>query len=142
MQTQTIPQRATHEDIIFEHATRDCRGLIRVAGPLWIGDLFNREYLEHAQDSFKKGDASLYHQRVPRILDEMLEESTLTDFPFIDLHSLCDLHNLTPPSNNDILGHLKDAGHRVARTHFSPTAIRTNAPVQDVVSSIASLMRR
>lgn len=142
MQTQTIPQRAIHEEIVFEHATRDCRGPIRVAGPLWIGDLFNKEYLEHAQESFKQADASLYHRRVPRILGEMLEESTLTDFPYIDLHSLCDLHNLTPPRNHDILEHLKDAGHSVARTHFSPTAIRTNASVQDVVSAIASLVRR
>ncbi len=142
MQTQTIPLRATDEETAFAHATRDCSGPIRVAGPLWIGKLFNEEYLEHAQESFKKGDARLYHQRVPRILEEMLEESALTDFPFIDLHSLCDLHNLTPPSNYDILEYLKDAGYSVARTHFSPTAIRTNASVREVASAIASLMRR
>lgn len=142
MQTETITQKATHEESTFEHALRDCKGPIRVAGPLWIGDLFSKEYLEHTQHSFNQLDGSFYHKRVPKILDEMMEENTLTHFPFIDLHALCDLHNLTPPRNYDIIESLRSTGHNVARTHFSPTAIRTNAPVKEVVSAIRSLMKR
>jgi len=70
----------------------------------------------------------------------MLEENALTEYPYIDLHVLCDLYNLTPPKNRDVIEYLKNAGHKVARTHFKPTAIRTNASVVDVKSAILELI--
>jgi len=142
MQTQTIPQTLKYDEDVFEHAIPDCRGPIRVAGPLWIGDLFKIKQLKGAQEIFNQDDASHYHRRVPRILKEMIEENALVDIPFIDLHALCDLHNLTPPKNLDIIEYLKNAGYNVARTHFKPTAIRTDAPVGEVVSAIKNLMKR
>jgi len=142
MQTQTIPQTLKYDEDVFEHAIPDCRGPIRVAGPLWIGDLFKIKQLKGAQEIFNQDDASHYHRRVPRILKEMIEENALVDIPFLDLHALCDLHNLTPPKNLDIIEYLKNAGYNVARTHFKPTAIRTDAPVGEVVSAIKNLMKR
>jgi len=142
MQTQTIPQTLKYEENVFEHAVPNCRGLIRIAGPLWIGDMFKAKQLKCAQEIFNQDDASYYHRRVPRILEEMIEENALIDIPFIDLHSLCDLHNLTPPKNSDIIEYLKSSGYSVARTHFRPTAIRTNAPIAEVVSAIKDLMKR
>jgi tRNA (guanine26-N2/guanine27-N2)-dimethyltransferase len=142
MQTQTIPQLLTPDENAFEHAIPNCRGPIRVAGPLWIGDLFKAKQLKDAQEIFNQEDANYFHKRVPRILDEMIEENVLVDIPYVDLHALCDLHNLTPPKNADIIEDLKSVGYNVSRTHFRPTAIRTNAPIAEVVSGIKNLMKR
>jgi tRNA (guanine26-N2/guanine27-N2)-dimethyltransferase len=142
MQTQKIPQTSKYEEHPFEHAVPNCSGPIRVAGPLWIGDLFKMKQLKGAKEIFNQDDASYYHKRVHRILEEMIEENALIDIPFIDLHALCDLHNLTPPKNSDIIEYLNNAGYDVTRTHFRPTAIRTNAPVVEVVSAIKHLMKR
>ena len=140
MRTQTVPLKARYEKSDFEHDIKDCKGPVREAGPLWIGNLFDSKILRKTNDVFKKDDASIYHKRVPRILEEMIEESPLIEYPYIDLHVLCDLYNLTPPKNRDVIEHLKNAGHKVARTHFKPTAIRTNASVVDVKSAILELI--
>ncbi|MHA1863081.1 MAG: hypothetical protein ACTSWA_04870 [Candidatus Thorarchaeota archaeon] len=140
MRSQTVPLKARYEEPDFEHDIKDCKGPVREAGPLWIGNLFDSKILKKTNDVFNKDDASIYHKRVPRILEEMLEENALTEYPYIDLHVLCDLYNLTPPKNRDVIEYLKNAGHKVARTHFKPTAIRTNASVVDVKSAILELI--
>ncbi|MFW9961659.1 MAG: hypothetical protein ACFFDV_11610 [Candidatus Thorarchaeota archaeon] len=142
MQTQTVPVVLNYDGNDFEHALPNCKGHIRMAGPLWIGDLFKIKQLKDAQEIFNQDDASYYHGRVSRILDEMIEENALIDIPFIDLHALCDLHNLTPPKNSEIAEYLNNVGYRAVRTHFRPTAIRTNAPIVEVVSAIRNLMKR
>ncbi|MBE0527521.1 MAG: hypothetical protein IH631_11310, partial [Candidatus Thorarchaeota archaeon] len=82
----------------------------------------------------------IYHKRVPRIFDEMIEENILMTYPYIDIHVLCDLYNLTPPKNRDVIECLRNVGFKVARTHFKPTAIRTDASVIDVKSAILELI--
>jgi tRNA (guanine26-N2/guanine27-N2)-dimethyltransferase len=140
MRTQTIPLKARHEQSHFEHDIKDCKGPVREAGPLWIGNLFDSKILKKTNELFKKDDASIYHKRVPRILEEMMEENSLMTYPYIDIHVLCDLYSLTPPKNRDVIEYLKDAGFKVARTHFKPTAIRTDASVSDVKSAISDLI--
>jgi tRNA (guanine26-N2/guanine27-N2)-dimethyltransferase len=141
MQTQTLPQTSKYEETVFEHAVLSCKGPVRVAGPLWIGELFTIKQVRDAQEIFNQDDASYYHRRVPRILEEMIEETALIDRPFLDLHALCDLHSLTPPKNADITECLRNMGYNVTRTHFRPTAIRTNAPVAEVVAAIENLKK-
>jgi tRNA (guanine26-N2/guanine27-N2)-dimethyltransferase len=131
---------ARYEESHFEHDIKNCKGPVRVAGPLWIGNLFDAKLLKKTLDLFEKDDASIYHKRVPRILNEMIEENNLVTYPYIDIHVLCDLYNLTPPKNRDVVEYLKNAGYKVTRTHFKPTAIRTDAPVVDVKSAITELV--
>jgi tRNA (guanine26-N2/guanine27-N2)-dimethyltransferase len=142
MRTQTLPLKARHEEVHFVHDKKDCKGPVREAGPLWIGNLFDSKILKKTHDMFEKDDASIYHKRVPRILEEMMEEHVLIMYPYIDIHVVCDLYNLTPPKNRDVIEYLKNAGYKVARTHFKPTAIRTDASVNDVKSAITELGRR
>ena len=72
----------------------------------------------------------------------MVEESEYTDYPFIDIHALCDLHGFTPPKNLEVMEHLRTRGFGVARTHFKSTAIRTTASVKEMASSISELNER
>jgi len=140
MKTQTVPLQARYERIDFEHNINDCKGPVREAGPLWIGDLYDSKILKKTRSVFEQEDTSIYHKRVPRILEEMNEECSLMEYPYIDLHALCDLHNLTPPKNRDVIKYLRDAGHIVARTHFKSTAIRTDASITDVKLAISELV--
>ena len=140
MKTQTIPLQARHEPTVFEHDIKDCKGPVREAGPLWIGDLYDSKILKKTMAAFEREDADIYHKRVARILEEMNEECDLMEYPYIDLHALCDLQNLTPPKNRDVIEYLKNAGHRVARTHFRPTAIRTDASITDVKTALSELV--
>jgi tRNA G26 N,N-dimethylase Trm1 len=72
----------------------------------------------------------------------MAEEAEYTDYPFIDIHALCDLHGFVPPKNREIIDHLRERGFSAVRTHFKSTAIRTTASVKEMTSSISELQER
>jgi tRNA (guanine26-N2/guanine27-N2)-dimethyltransferase len=126
----------------FDHKIEGCTGPIRVAGPLWIGDLFRDEFLSNAVKVLGKSEIETYHRKAPDVLEKMVEESGLTNRPYIDIHALCDLHNLAPPKNQIIIEKLYEQGYEVARTHFRPTAIRTTASVEEVTRIIANYNAR
>ena len=85
----------------------------------------------------ESGEVSNVHRKVPEMLEKLIEESGLTSRPYIDLHALCDLHALAPVKNKIIIKQLKEQGYEATRTHFKPTAIRTDATVKEVAKIIA-----
>jgi tRNA (guanine26-N2/guanine27-N2)-dimethyltransferase len=119
----------------FEHEREDCRGRLFFAGPLWIGELYDSSTLESAQRALAQSP-SMYHPRVPKLLETMIEECNLTDHIYTDLHALCDLHGLQSPSISSVMNGLKELGYEVSRTHFRPTAVRTTAPIRELVDMI------
>jgi len=142
MHTESIPVSRTFKAENFDHKKEGCTGPIKIAGPLWNGSLFSDEFLKDTFRIFEKENRDIYHRRVPEILEKMIEELEYTDYPFIDIHALCDLHGLTPPKNQEVMEHLRERGFGVARTHFKSTAIRTNASVKEMASSISELNER
>ena len=80
-----------------------------------------------------------FDKRAAKFLALMREEASLTGIPYIDLHEVCDLHSLTPPKTDTVIQTLMERGHATSRTHFRPTAIRTEASVSDLVRAITDL---
>jgi tRNA (guanine26-N2/guanine27-N2)-dimethyltransferase len=142
MHSDVLPLSTRGKNVDFDHKMKNCAGLIYVAGPLWIGNLFKDQQLTEAIHILGKEDSQIYHRRVPEILDKMLDESVLTDRPYIDIHALCDLHNQVPPKNQVIIDRLREQGFEVSRTHFKPTAIRTTASVDEITRIIADYNTR
>jgi tRNA (guanine26-N2/guanine27-N2)-dimethyltransferase len=142
MHSEVVSLSPKGQSTDFDHKIEECTGPIRVTGPLWIGNLFKESFLNDTIKILENSDAKDYHRKVPEVLEKMVEESVLTSRPFIDIHALCDLHNLVPPKNQIILDQLKEQGYEVARTHIKPTAIRTNASVEEVTRIISDYNAR
>jgi len=123
----------------FHHEQENCPSDTTTAGPLWIGNLFDSQTLERVL-KLHELDSEAYQKRVRELLELMSEEQELVRFPFMDIHEVCDAYNLTPPKRRDIIDGLMAKGYQASRTHFRPTAIRTDAPVRDVVSLIKNLI--
>jgi tRNA (guanine26-N2/guanine27-N2)-dimethyltransferase len=132
MHSDVLPLASKVESSDFDHKIEGCTGHIRVAGPLWIGELFNDKFLNNATNVLENGEPSMYHRKAPEILEKMTEEMKLTSTPFIDLHALFDLHNLAPIKNKIVIEKLREQGFEASRTHFKSTAIRTNASIEVV----------
>ena len=132
MHSDVLPLMSKVENIDFEHKVKDCSGHIRVAGPLWIGDLFKSDFLGGTIKALENAETGAFHRKVPEMLDKMNEEKFLTNIPFIDLHALFDLHNFAPVKNKIVIEKLKEQGYEATRTHFKSTAIRTNASVEEI----------
>ncbi|MGQ4870235.1 MAG: tRNA (guanine(10)-N(2))-dimethyltransferase [Candidatus Thorarchaeota archaeon] len=138
MDARMVPLGDIGSENVLEHSER-CVSKTIVAGPLWIGPLFNEEFLRHAVDVAE--DAVHLTRRAKKIIDLMMAEQELATLPYVDLHVLCDSLRLSPPPRQDVVDQLTAMGYRVSRTHFRPTAIRTDAPVKTVRAVLEHLNR-
>ncbi len=138
MRVETVSLRESIQTADFHHETDCCNGRPTVAGPLWTGNLFESSMLDRAQEILTSDDLGL-DKRAPKILALMREEASLAAIPYTDLHEVCDLHNLTPPKTDTVIQALRERGHATSRTHFRPTAIRTEASVSELVGAITDL---
>lgn len=138
MHAEVIPLRSRQEYSKIEHQKDGCSGKIGTAGPLWIGRLYDPSILSAAERIAPEME-DVFDKRVIRLLKIMIDESALDTHPFIDIHALCDLHNLVPPKLTEIVSTIREFGHRAERTHFKPTAIRTNAKVGQVTEIVTNL---
>ena len=132
MHSEVVPLSPKGKDSEFDHKMEGCSGHIRIAGPLWIGELYKDTFLNDAIKTLEDEGSENYHRKAPEMLEKMAEESSLTGTPYIDLHALFDLHNLAPTKNRIIIEKLKEQGFEASRTHFRPTAIRTSTTVEEV----------
>ncbi|MHA2141172.1 MAG: RsmD family RNA methyltransferase [Candidatus Thorarchaeota archaeon] len=139
MHAEVTPMRKEGEISDIKHQKVGCSGTFKAAGPLWIGKLYDAEFLDAAEDIIPemKND---FDKRVSRLFKMMLKESKLDTQPFIDIHALCDLHRLVPPKLTEIISAIKKSGGLAERTHFRPTAIRTNTKVGEVAEIVANLV--
>lgn len=123
----------------FVHAMSSCTHPIRIAGPLWTGPIFSPEFVQNAHSLYS--DDRHFHRRSEQLLDAMIDEVSLMDHLFLDIHSVCDAYRLVPPPKSAVMKELINRGYDVTTTHFQSTAIRTTAPVAEVVDVITHLTK-
>lgn len=121
----------------FNHVSINCKGPIRIAGPLWIGRIFCPEFVGDANGLFSEEWG--FHRRSGKIINAMAQEIDLMDYIYTDLHALCDTYRLVPPKKNVVMKELISMGYRSTGTHFRPTAIRTDAPMSEIVRVLKNL---
>jgi tRNA (guanine26-N2/guanine27-N2)-dimethyltransferase len=106
------------------------------AGPLWLGDLFDREFLDGVFQDFGDrmaaagtGVAAPFAggKRLARLLEMMRDEAGMPAF-FFELDACAQKFRSGPPKLPVLLENLRGAGFRAGRTHFSPCGFRTDAP--------------
>lgn len=132
MQVDTVALRKLADMPSLQHQTDNCSGRVSCTGPLWIGGLYDEDTLTSAMSALSHYD--YLSNELWDLVGTMNEEQHLADRPYIDLHSVCDAYRLIPPRTRDLMTALSQMGHRVTKTHFSPTAIRTDASVHELVS--------
>ncbi len=101
-----------------------CGERFGVSGPLWLGKLCDRGFLEKV---FVEAWGLVDNPglKTIRLLRGELEE------PFYyDLHELCMAWKIEVPPTNKVLQVLRNLGFEASRTHYSPIGIKTNATVE------------
>ncbi len=132
MQVDAVTVRELADMPSLQHQTEKCSGRVSYIGPLWIGGLYDEGTLTSAMSALPHYE--YLNNELWDLVGTMNEEQHLTDRPYVDLHSLCGAYRLMPPRTRDLMNALTQLGHRVTKTHFSPTAIRTDASVRDLVT--------
>lgn len=110
----------------------DCETKMDYAGPLWIGELHDKKFIEKMK-SLNKKRKYLHKEKIEKTLDLMKGEISLPPYYF-DLHKLSKIRKKNSiPSISLSLKKLSKKGHKVSRTHFSSNSIKTNAKIEEIM---------
>lgn len=105
------------------------------SGPLWTGPLLDADLLSRLETDL----STLAKPRRTRRLVSRLEEEAGAPPLYADLHKLAKRLACSVPAFDDVRAALEERGYTYARTHFEPTAVRTDAPRKELADAVAAL---
>ena len=101
-------------------------GVFNGAGPLWLGDLWDRT-LTNKMHKFLISNYFSNDKELSKFLKIINDESKLSVFGFYGIHNAAEKMKLRIiPKKDEIIKKIIKTGHKAACTHFSGTGIRTN----------------
>lgn len=103
-----------------------------IAGPLWLGELYDKSLVKKALEISKKdGDTA-----AEKIFETALDE---VEAPYYyNLHHIAKVFKAKLLKNEEVINKLKDAGFRASRTLFCPYGIKTDASIAEVRKAMGS----
>lgn len=113
-----------------------CGSPLRRGGPLWLGALGDRDFLSGliSSDFSAMGTSKRIAKLLPILLGEL-------GFPpaYYLVDEICSRMRRDVPPLSAVLDGLREVGHRASPTHFHPKALKTDAPINVLVSVIGGL---
>jgi len=131
--------RETSEGVIstFKRKCLTCGANINVAGPLWLGKLWIKEFCISMRKSAE--ERKLKNQnRILKFLS-LIEDEMNAPGTYYVTDKICDKFNLSVPPLAETIEALIEAGFQATRTHFNSKALRTNAPAKVVKETVIRL---
>jgi tRNA (guanine26-N2/guanine27-N2)-dimethyltransferase len=114
-----------------------CGSKMRIAGPLWCGDLWSKEFVHAAKTVAEKLEYTFGQRRMMKMLDSILSELN-GPITYYDLHYLSEVEGTSSPSTSRMVQLLRENGFFASPTHFRGTGVRTSADIK----TIRSLMKQ
>ncbi len=118
------------------HKCPNCGGNIKVIGPLWLGPLVSCNLIEKLKEMLRNF-RYIEDRENQKLLSLLSQECSAPPFYF-DLHSFSSRIRVSPPNIEETMLRVKELGYSAYRTHFSPTAIKSNIGAKD----LTELLRR
>ena len=110
-----------------------CNGDLDIAGPLWIGALFEKEFLESMQDEASKYSVD---KNCEKIISKCLQES---DMPgtYFTLDEIASKMKVSPLKLDKAISKLQENGFTTSSTSLNPTGFRTNARIDQIIDTFS-----
>jgi tRNA (guanine26-N2/guanine27-N2)-dimethyltransferase len=105
---------------------------VRVSGPMWMGTLHEKSFLKKLELDNNLGTA----KRLAKFLDLWLEEANMPTF-FYDINEIASMTKTSTLPINGMLDKLKEHGFCASRTHFSPTGVKTDADIGEIMRLVS-----
>lgn len=125
-------------DLNVENICAICGKKMRIAGPLYIHPIKDKKFCEEVHEELAKRTLGKKREALKIVNTCILE----LDIPFFyEHHALCKALKIPPPSISSVLDSLWSNGFSASRTHFSDTAVKTDARI-DQLKRIVIFERR
>lgn len=105
-----------------------CGSLNKIAGPLWIGQVFDKEFVD---DMLQEIPNLIVDKKCQNTLLKCLAESEMPG-TYFTLDEIASQTKTSPPKLENILDRLKKMGFTASPTVFSPTGFRTTANIEQI----------
>ena len=118
-----------YSDTVRQTKCRKCSHETEIAGPLWIGKLFERQFVVKMKDVMKE---LTVHKRCERILDRSEEESELPA-TYYTLDEIASKMNSAPLKLSDAINRLTSSGFKASMTSLNPSGFRTDCKIDEII---------
>jgi tRNA (guanine26-N2/guanine27-N2)-dimethyltransferase len=122
----------------FERKCPECGSKLQAAGPLWLGQLCNKQFCVLMQKEARRSTLRL-KEKVQTLLFTVVKEAE-APITYYVVDKLCDKWNLSIPSLSQVINELTKKGFQTAPTHFSSKALRTDAPIETIKELLITLV--
>ncbi|MBR9683356.1 tRNA (guanine(10)-N(2))-dimethyltransferase [Candidatus Woesearchaeota archaeon] len=112
----------------FNQEICQCKNRFLTAGPLWIGNLFDKETVKRMLDTL---DGDIFSTELAKLLRVVQKEMLKSTVGFYDLHKIAKVYGIEPPKTELILKKL-----RAKPTYFSPTGLKTEKNIKEILKAI------
>lgn len=99
-------------------------------GPLWMGLLWDKAFVKIMKTE---------EEETKKFLDVIKEEAEIEQVGFYEIHALCKRNKLHIPQYAPLMRAINEAGHRVARTHFSLNGMRSTISENELLERIRKM---
>ncbi len=102
------------------------------AGPLWLGELHDRQFIRKMGKLNKRRDYS-EKEEIAEMLSMMENEVGMPPY-YYNIHAICKIRRLGQlPPMEKIMERLRKKGYKAHRTHFSDVSIKSDAPYGEII---------
>ena len=127
--------RQYRKEFLPGKAVCGCGARYEVAGPMWLGDLVDKDFVLRLIEEAAAEEMGEALRTLLMIKGEL-------DVPFYyDLHTLGRFLKVEVPPMDHVLDELRSGGYRASRTHYSPTAVKTDADAAALKRLLRSFSR-
>ena len=106
-----------------------CESKISIAGPLWIGKIFDKEFVKNMLLEVPKLTVD---KKCEKILSKCLAESEMPG-TYFTLDEIASRMKSSPPKLENVILNLQKNNFTASVTSFNPTGFRTNAKINEVI---------
>jgi len=112
-----------------------CKSKIDVAGPLWIGKIFDKKFIENML-------IQIPNLQVDKVCEKTLNKCLLeSEMPgtYYTLDEIAKKMKSSPPKLEEIIENLQENGFVASVTSFNPTGFRTDAEINKITEIFQSI---
>jgi len=124
----------------FDNQCKICGNKLKFAGPLWLGKLSDHEFSQNMLKNLKDLELNT-KKRIIKMIELIIQENNEI-ITFHQIHRISKKHHFNIPSLDNIIKNLRKESFAASKTHFSPTAIRTNASREEIIDIIRDLQNK
>ncbi len=116
-----------------------------LGGPVWLGDLYNEKFVLKLKSEVDNNPVNYgSHKKMAKMLvlieEEIEAQNGNAGICFFDLHQISDKLNIPSPKLDSVIAELKKKGFIATRTHFRNNSIKTNAPIDKIISAMKTAL--